>query len=53
MGRKEKEKIAITNALILWILVCYSGLDVVMLGLLLPSLIALDELSCLLSDGVH
>ena len=55
MGRKEKEEIATTNALSTWILVCYSGkvgLDEVVLGLLLPSLIALDEISCLLSDGV-
>ena len=54
--RKEKEEIEILNAVMMWILICFTGkvgLDEVVIGLLLSSLIALDEISCLLSDGVH
>ena len=54
--RNEKEEIETTNALIVWTLVFFTGkvgFDEVVVGLLLSSLIALDEISCLLRDGVH
>ena len=55
-GHIVLEEIETTNVLIMWILICFTGkvgLDEIVIGFLLPSLIALDEISCLLSNGVH